>query len=93
MISALIQALPAALLVGILPGWFWTRCLLASGDLAERLAYTIALSITLVPTAALAQTYLFATGVTFAVTVVSVALVFLAGLAAYLLFGPAKRAG
>ncbi|HEX2741433.1 MAG TPA: hypothetical protein VHM69_13390 [Rubrobacter sp.] len=90
MISDLIQALPAALLVGVLPGWFWTRCLLASGDHAERLAYTIALSITLVPTAALAQTYLFTTGVTFAVTVASVALVFLTGLAAYLLLGPAK---
>jgi len=90
LISDLLQALPAALLIGVLPGWFWTRCLLASGDRVEQLAYTIALSITLVPTAALAQTYLFATGVTFAVTVVSAALVFLAGLAAYLLFGPAK---
>ena len=68
-------------------------CLLASGDLAERLAYTVALSITLVPTVALAQTYLFATGVTFAVSATSAALVFLAGLATYLLFGPAKGPG
>ena len=60
------------------------------GDLAERLAYTVALSITLVPTVALAQTYLFATGVTFAVSATSAALVCLAGLATYLLFGPAK---
>ena len=90
MISDLLQALPAAFLIGVMPGWFWTRCLLASGDRAEQLAYTVALSLTLVPTVALAQTYLFTTGVTFAVTVVSVALVFLAGLAAYLLFGPAK---
>jgi hypothetical protein len=86
LISDLLQALPAAFLIGVLPGWFWTRCLLASGDRAEQLAYTAALSLTLVPTVALAQTYLFATGVTFAVTVV-----FLAGLAAYLLFGPAKK--
>src|SRR5215212_3893448 len=91
LISDLLQALPAAFLIGVLPGWFWTRCLLASGDRAEQLAYTVALSLTLVPTVALAQTHLFATGVTFAVTVVSVALVFLAGLAAYLLFGPAKK--
>lgn len=90
MIPDPIQALLAALLICVLPGWFWTRLLLASGDLAERLAYTVALSITLVPTAALAQIYLFATGVTYAVTVVSAALVFLSGLAAYLLFGPAK---
>lgn len=88
-----IQALLAASLICVLPGWFWTKLLLASEDLAERLAYTVALSITLVPTAALAQTYLFATGVTYAVTVVSVALVFLAGLAVYLLFGPAKGPG
>src|SRR5919107_259674 len=89
--SDLLQALSATFLIGVLPGWFWTRCLLASGDRAEQLAYTVALSLTLVPTVALAQTHLFATGVTFAVTVVSVALVFLAGLAAYLLFGPAKK--
>jgi hypothetical protein len=91
LVSDLLTALPAALLIGVLPGWFWTRCLLASGDRAEQLVYAIALSITLVPTVALAQTYLFATGVTFAVTVVSAALVFLAGLAIYLLFGPAKK--
>jgi hypothetical protein len=91
LVSDLLHALPAALLIGVLPGWFWTRCLLASGDRAEQLAYTMALSITLVPAVALAQTYLFATGVTFAVTAVSAALVFLAGLAAYLSFGPAKK--
>ena len=90
MFSDLLTALPAAFLIGVLPGWFWTRCLLPSGDRAEQLAYTIALSITLVPAVALVQTYIFATGVTFAVTVASMALVFLAGLAAHLLFGPAK---
>ncbi len=93
MIPDLLRILPAALLICVLPGWFWTRFLLASGDLAERLAYTVALSITLVPTVALAQTYLFATGVTLAVGAASAALVFLAGLAVYLLFGPAKGPG
>ena len=91
LIGDLIQALPAVLLIGVVPGWFWTRTLLRSGDLAERLTYTIALSITLVPTAALLQIYLFTTGVTLTVTLVSAALVFLAGLALYLLFGPAKK--
>jgi hypothetical protein len=90
LVSDLLYALPAAFLIGVLPGWFWTRCLLASGDRAEQLAYAVALSLTLVPTVALAQIYLFATGVTFVVTLISVTLVFLAGLAAYLLFGPAK---
>ncbi len=78
MVSELLTALPAAFLIGVLPGWFWTRCLLLSGDRAEQLAYTVALSITLVPAVALVQTYIFSTGVTFAVTVASVALVFLA---------------
>ena len=91
LIGDLIQVLPAVLLIGVLPGWFWTRILLRSGDFPERLAYTIALSITLVPTAALLQTYLFATGVTLTVTLVSAALVFLAGLALYVLFGPARK--
>jgi hypothetical protein len=91
LVSDLLYALTAAFLIGVLPGWFWTRCLLASGDRAEQLAYAVALSLTLVPTVALVQTYLFTTGVTFGVTVVSVALIFLAGLAAYLLFGGAKE--
>ncbi|MGH3147206.1 MAG: hypothetical protein ACRDTR_15525, partial [Rubrobacter sp.] len=91
MIPALLQTLPAVLLICVVPGWFWTRCLLGSRDLAEQLAYTVALSITLVPTAALVQTYLFGTGVTFAVTIISAALVFLVGLAAYFLFGPARK--
>ena len=90
MLFDLIRVLPVALLVGVLPGWFWTTCLLASEDYAERLAYTVALSLTLVPAAALAQVYLFGTGVTSAVAAASATLVFLTGLAAYLAFGPAK---
>ena len=92
MLSDLIRVLPVAFLVGVLPGWFWTRCLLASDDHAERLAYAIALSLTLVPAAALAQVYVFGTGVTLTVAVLSAALVFLTGLAAYLVLGPAKGA-
>jgi len=93
LIGDLLQTLPAVLLIGVLPGWFWTRLLLRSDDLAERLAYAIALSITLVPTAALLQTYLFTTGVTLTVTLVAAALVFFAGLALYLLSGPARKDG
>jgi hypothetical protein len=91
LIGDLIQALPAVLLIGVLPGWFWTMTLLRSDDLAERLAFSVALSITLVPTAALLQIYLFETGVTLTVTLVSATLVFLMGLAIYLLLGPAKK--
>jgi hypothetical protein len=85
-----IRALPAALLVGLVPGWFWAGCLCTTADRAERLAYSVGFSITLVPAAALAQARLFGTGVTLAVAIASVALVFLAGLAAYLRYGPAK---
>src|SRR4028118_488578 len=48
----LIRAVPVALVVGLVPGYFWSRCLAATGDLAERLAYSIALSVTLAPAAA-----------------------------------------
>ena len=90
MLSDLIRALPAAVLVGVVPGWFWARLLLASTDQAERLAYSVALSITLVPTAALVQGRLLGTGVTLTVAVAAPLLVFFVGLAAYLRFGPAK---
>ena len=90
MLFDLIRAVPVALLVGLVPGYFWARCLAATDDIAERLAYAIALSVTLVPAAALILSSLLGTGVTTTVSVVSVLLVFLAGLAARLVFGPAK---
>jgi uncharacterized membrane protein len=82
----LIRALLAALLVGCVPGWFWARCLCATADRAERITYSVALSMALVPVR------LLGTGVTFAVAVSSALLVFFAGLLAYARFGPAKGA-
>ncbi len=90
MLPELIRALLAVALVAVLPGWFWAVCLCASADRVSRLVYGIALSITLVPTAALVQAYLFGTGVTFAITVSSALAVFCVGLLGYLGFGPAK---
>jgi hypothetical protein len=90
MLSDLIRVLPVAILVGVVPGWFWAKLLLASADRAERFAYAVALSITLVPTAALVQARLMGTGVTLAVAVAAVVIVFLLGFVAYLRFGPAK---
>src|SRR5919199_1951642 len=90
MLSDLTRALFAAVLVGVLPGWFWARCLCATADRTERLTHSVALSITLVPAAALLQVRLLGTGVTPALTVLSVTVVFLGGLGAYLGFGPAK---
>jgi hypothetical protein len=86
----LIRALPVALLVCFLPGWFWARLLGASADRAEQVAYSVALAITLVPTAALVLSRLLGTGVTLAVAVAAPLLVFATGLVAYLRFGPAK---
>ena len=90
MLLDLIRALPAAVLVGVLPGWFWARCLCTTADRAERLAYSVGFSITLVPTLGLVQARLFGTGITFPITVVSVLLVLGTGLAAYLRFASAK---
>ena len=90
MLFDLIRALLAVTLVAVLPGWFWAVCLCASADRASRVVYSVALSITLVPTAALVQARLLGTGVTFAITVSSVLVVFFAGLVAYLRFGMAK---
>jgi hypothetical protein len=86
----MILALPVAVLVCFVPGWFWARLLSASSDRAEQAAYSVALAITLVPAAALVQARLLGTGVTLAVAVAAPLLVFLAGLVAYLWFGPAK---
>ncbi len=77
MLFDLIRALPAAVLVGVVPGWFWAKLLRrASADRAERFAYSVALSITLVPAVILIPTRLFDTGVTLAVAVAAPLVVF-----------------
>ncbi|MDQ5817149.1 MAG: hypothetical protein M3334_02070 [Actinomycetota bacterium] len=86
----LIRAVPAAVLVGLAPGWFWAKLLGASADLYERVTYSVALSLALVPAVALIPAKLFGIGVTLAVAIASPLFVFLVGLAAYLKFGPAK---
>ncbi len=92
MLAELIRALLAAIAVGVLPGWFWARVLLASDDLYERLAYSLALSMALVPAVVLIPTRLFGMGVTLTVTLGSVGLVFLVGLGVWALYGEAKGA-
>jgi hypothetical protein len=86
----LIRALLAALVVAVAPGWFWACLLRASGDYAERLTYSAALSMALVPAVALIPTRLLGMGVTFPVSVACGLVVFLTGLGAYLRFGAAK---
>ncbi len=92
MLAELLRALPVAVLVGTVPGYFWARSLLPVTDRVELLAYSTALSATLVPTAALLQARIFGTGVTLPIAAVSAAAVFATGLAAYLWLGPAGRA-
>jgi hypothetical protein len=91
-LSELIRAFPAAVLVGVVPGYFWAKCLAPSADLYERIAYSTALSMALVPTAALLQARVFGTGVTFSIAAVSVVAVFATGYAACLGLGPAGYA-
>ncbi|HKH09917.1 MAG TPA: hypothetical protein VKA73_02115, partial [Rubrobacter sp.] len=91
MLLDLIGALSAAFLVGFAPGWFWARCLCATSGLAEQVAYTVALSMALVPAVALGPARLL--GVTLAVTGASALVVFLTGLLAYARFGPAGTKG
>jgi hypothetical protein len=88
----LIRALPVAVLVGVLPGYFWAKCLASSTDCAEKISYSMALSMTLVPAAALLQVGIFDKGVTFLIAAVSVSVVFVTGFAAYLWLGPARSA-
>ena len=90
MLLDLVRTLLAAVLVGVLPGYFWARVLSASSDLAERLALSAALSITLVPATILIPARIFGTGVTLAATISCALLVLVAGLAVYLRFGRAK---
>jgi hypothetical protein len=89
-LSDLIKALPAAVVVGVVPGWFWAKLLRASADRAERFTYSAALSVALVPAVILIPARLFGTGVTLAVAIASPLVVFFLGLAAYARFGPAK---
>lgn len=96
MIPALLRALLAAVLFGVLPGWFWAACLSGprrSTDLAQRLAFSTALSMTLIPAVTLPILNLFGTEVTLAVAVFSSLVVLFSGLAAYLYLGSQEDAG
>jgi hypothetical protein len=91
-LDTMIRALPVAVLVGVAPGYFWARSLAPSAGYVERIAYSTALSMTLVPSAALLQVRVFGTGITFVIAAVSVVAVFAMGFAAHLRFGTAGYA-
>lgn len=89
MIFDLLRVLIAVVAVGILPGYFWARVLFPAGGLAEKLTYSIALSLVMVPAVAMLPVRLVGMGVTLSVTIFSALVVFVLGIAARLLFGPA----
>ncbi|MGF1471363.1 MAG: hypothetical protein ACFB50_06405 [Rubrobacteraceae bacterium] len=91
MLSKLVWTLPFAIVLSFLPGYFWARLLCASEDLASELAYSAALSLSLVSAVALALVRLFDTGLSFSIAVSSPLIVFFGGLAAYLILGTAKE--
>ena len=90
MIFDLARALVAAVVVGVAPGWFWAVLLGPSSDRAERLCYSIALSLALVPAFALVPARLFGLGMSLPLTMISVLVIFVAGLVAYARYGGVK---
>ncbi len=90
MLLDLARALPAALLTVVLPGYFWASFLRPTRGLGERLAYSTALSMALVPALAFTIARVAGIGVTLWVAVASVVLVFGSGGVAVLARGSAR---
>lgn len=90
MLFDLIKVFLVVFLTALVPGYFWSRCLVFSEDRAVRLTSSVALSIALVPVVALGLARLLGGGVTLPVAVVSPLIVLGAGIGVYALFGPAK---
>jgi hypothetical protein len=97
MISELLVALPVLALVYVLPGWFWSLLLVPRTgnrtDLAERLAYSVGLSLALVPVVALIPARLFGLGVTLPVAVAAPLVVLAAGALLYRRFAGSPGGG
>lgn len=91
MLTELIRVLPVAVLICLVPGYFWARLLSAAEDFPSRLAYSAALSISLVAAVALAQMRIFGTGLSFSIAVASPLIVFTVGLFLYLMLGSPKE--
>ena len=90
MLSDFILTLPVALLVGVVPGYFWARLLSPNSGWAERLAWSSALSLSLVTALAFALSRISESGVTLPIAVAAPLVVLGAGAAAFARSGPAK---
>lgn len=93
LIADLARALPAALIAGVLPGYFWACFLRQTDGLAERLTYSTALSVATVPAAAIALARILGTGITLGVAIASVLLVAASGALACKIWGTAAARG
>lgn len=90
MLLDLARVLLSVALTCILPGYYWSRSLFPSKDLAVRLTYGIGLSITLVPAVMLIPARLLGLGVTLPATLLTALLVFGSGALVFLRFGAEK---
>lgn len=90
LIADLARAVPAALAGGVLPGYFWAVFLRRTDGLAERLAYSTALSLATVPVVAVALARVFDTGITLGVAIAAVAIVLASGALACRIWGTAR---
>ncbi|MEJ7653652.1 MAG: hypothetical protein WKH64_10090 [Chloroflexia bacterium] len=89
MLADLIQSLLVTVLVLGLPGYYWARLLFPHLDWVEQGAFTVALSMTLVPAVALLLAWGWGPGVSWSIAAASVALVTLVGAAVFARFGAA----
>jgi hypothetical protein len=91
LIGNLVRAVLGALASGVLPGYFWAGFVRRSDGLAERLAYSAALSMALVPAIALFLAHVLGTGITLLVALASIGVVVGSGALACRLKGPAAE--
>ncbi len=96
MIADFIQALMAAALFGALPGWFWAATLSGSRnstDFVQRLAFSTAFSLTLIPAVTLLILVFLDTRITLIISVIAALVVLFTGLAAYLFLRTSDEEG
>jgi hypothetical protein len=85
----LTRALFAAVVAAVLPGFFWAAFFRPASDLAERLAYSCALSVASVPVVALGLAHIAGSGVTLWIALASAGIVLVTGILALLIRGAA----
>lgn len=91
MLLDLFRVLVSAIFIGVLPGYYWSRSLFPSEDIAVRLTLSIGFSMALVPAVALVPARAMGLGVTLPVAMLSTLVVFGAGVIVFLKFGTGKE--